>query len=115
MDISMDHADFNNEWLRYLENNSADINNRPSIDSCHFRVPNSYNSKILKKNGWKFTDESRIKYISSHKDDLDMGSLLIADTNNSKGVLNLLLDGYRNSLLRLKRRNEKINMIRASR
>ena len=116
MGISMDLADFNNEWLRYLENfmsnNGADVNNRPSTDSCHFRVPNSYNSKILEKNGWKFTDEAQVKYISSHNDDLDIGSLLVADANNSRGVPDLLLDGYRNSLLRLKRRNEKINMIR---
>ena len=116
MGISMDLADFNNEWLRYLENfmsnNSADVNNRPSIDSCHFRVPNSYNSKILEKNGCKFTDDARIRYISSHNDDLDIDSLLIADAKNCRGVPNLLLDGYRNSLLRLKRRNEKISMIR---
>ena len=116
IDITMDLADFNNEWLRYLENfmsnNSADVNNRPSIDSCHFRLPNSYNSKTLEKNGWKFTDEAQVKHISSHNDDLDIGSLLVADTNNSRGVPDLLLDGYRNSLLRLKRRNEKINTSR---
>jgi hypothetical protein len=116
MGISMDLADFNNEWLRYLENfisnNSADVNNRPSTDSCYFRVPYSYNSKILKKNGWKFIDEARIKCISSHNGNLDLDSLLVADAKNSRGIPDLLLDGYRNSLLRLKRKNEKINMIR---
>ena len=49
-----------------MSNNGADVNNRPSTDSCYFRVPNSYNSKILEKNGWKFTDEAQVKYISSH-------------------------------------------------
>ena len=64
MGISMDLADFNNEWLRYLENfmsnNGADVNNRPSTDSCYFRVPNSYNSKILEKNGWKLQMKHRL-------------------------------------------------------
>ena len=112
MGISMDLSDFNNEWLRYLgnfmSNNGADINNRPSLDSCYFRVPNSYNSKILQKNGWKFTDEAQVKLISSYYSDIDSKP----SVNNSRGVPDLLLDGYRNSLLRLKRRNEKIDMIR---